>query len=95
MRVFSRAYSTSRATYLLTTAAVNRVNSFSKLWNFKWGSKINVDNYHKNNHSVFEYFNDKIWLSGPLKSMVISILLKIGTVKFFKNLQIGLIIQKQ
>ena len=35
-------------------------------------SKINVDNDHKNNHSVFEYFNDKSWLSGPLKSMVIS-----------------------
>ena len=34
------------------------------------------------------------WLSGPLKSMVISILCKIGTVKFLKNLHIGLIAKR-
>ena len=34
--------------------------------------------------SVFEYFNDAIWLSGTLKSMVMSILFKI-TVKFLKT----------
>ena len=44
---------------------------------------------------IFEYFNDRSWLSGPLKSMVISILLKIGTVKILKNLHIVLIVKKQ
>ena len=43
----------------------------------------------------FKYFNEKSWLSDPLKSIVISILLKIGIVKFLKNLHIGLIAKKQ
>ena len=34
------------------------------------------------------------WLSGPLKSMVFSILCKIGMVKILKNLHIGLIVKK-
>ena len=42
----------------------------------------------------FKYFNEKSWLSDPLKS-IISILLKIGIVKFLKNLHIGLIAKKQ
>ena len=45
-----------------------------------------VENDYKNiHHSTFEYFNDKCWLSDPLKSMVIFILLKMGMVNFLKN----------
>ena len=44
-------------------------------------------------HSICEYFNDKSWLSGQLKSMVISVLLKSGMVKFLTHLHISLIAQ--
>ena len=61
-----------------------------------------VDNDHKSKLTKFGkdspfYFWVLQWwscLSGPLKSMVISILLKIGTVKFLKNLHIDLITKK-
>ena len=46
-------------------------------------------------HSILEYFNDKSWHLGPLKSVLISILLKIGMVKFLKNLRTDLIVTKQ
>ena len=61
-----------------------------------------MDNDHKN--SLMKFGKDSPfyfwvlqwlnWLSGPLKSMVISISCKIGTVKFLKNLHISLIPKK-
>ena len=45
-------------------------------------------------HSVFEYLNDKVRLLSPLKSMVISILLNIGMVKFLQILHSVLIVQR-
>ena len=45
--------------------------------------------------SIFEYFNDKSWLSGPLQSMVIFILLKIGTLIVFTKIHMVLIVEKQ
>ena len=61
-----------------------------------------VNNDHKNKLTKFEkdslfyfwVFQWQSWLSGPLKSMVISTLLKNGTVKFLKNLHIGLIVKR-
>ena len=44
--------------------------------------------------SIFEYLNNKVGRSCTLKSMVISILLKIGTVKLLKNLHTVLIVKK-
>ena len=44
--------------------------------------------------SIFEYLNNKVGPSCPLKSMVISILLKIGMVKLLKILHTVLIVKK-
>ena len=51
-----------------------------------------VDNDHRNN--LVKFGKDSP-LSGPLKSKVIPILLKIEMVKFLKNLHIVLIVEKQ
>ena len=51
-----------------------------------------VDTDHRNNLVKFEKDSP---LSGPLKSKVIPILLKIEMVKFLKNLHIILIVEKQ
>ena len=56
--------------------------------------KNNLMKFEKIHCSNFEYINDKVWLSGPLKLMVIPILIKNGTMKFLKNLNIGLIAKK-
>ena len=48
--------------------------------------EITVWSLKKIHHSIFEYLNNKVWSPCPLKSMVISILLNIGTVIFFKTL---------
>ena len=54
---------------------------------------INLWSLKKIHHSIFEYLNDESWLSGALKSMVTSILLKIWMVKF-QNLHMAFIKSK-
>ena len=58
---------------------------------------VNNDNRNNNNnkihHSIFEYLNNKVGPSCPLKSIVISILLKIGMVKLLENLHTVLIVK--
>ena len=53
----------------------------------------------KIHYSILEYLNNKVGLhahaSCPLKSVVISTLLKIGMVKLLKNFHIALIVKKQ
>ena len=55
----------------------------------------NLGKSEKDSPFYFEYLNDRSWTSCPLKSMVISISLKIGMVKFVKNVHIFLIVQKR
>ena len=45
-------------------------------------NRITLWSLKKIHCSVFEYLNDKVWFPGPLKSMVIFILLNIGMAKF-------------
>ena len=56
--------------------------------------KINLTKFENNSGSIFEYFSDKKLAFRSLKPMIISILLKIGMMKFLQNLHISLISKK-
>ena len=56
--------------------------------------RVSWRSLEKIHHSIFWVLQWWSCLSGPLKSMVISVLFKIGTVKFLKNLHIDFITKK-